>query len=77
MQGKVWGPEGRAGPGRGAVGVGGRMCAQTGGGKNFPPLLPTFPVLLFLAGSPLPVQHTLSPSLSLGYYGNKGVIDVG
>lgn len=24
-----------------------------------------------------PVQYTLSPSLSLGYYGNKGVIDVG
>lgn len=26
---------------------------------------------------PGPVQHSLSPSLSLGYYGNKGVIDVG
>lgn len=26
---------------------------------------------------PRPAPHTLSPSLSRGYYGNKGVIDVG
>lgn len=53
------------------------MCAQTSCEKNSLPLLLTFPVQLLLAGSPSPVQHTLSPSLSPGYYGNKGVIDVG
>lgn len=42
------------------------------------PFSPTdLPQAAPLAGSPRPVQHTLSPSLSLGYYGNEGVIDVG
>lgn len=71
-RGEGWEPEGRQG-----LDWAQDVCSNQWWEKLLPPLVRPPPGGSSWLDSPRPAQHTLSPSLSLGYHGNKGVIDVG